>query len=198
MKLSVIMAYYDEPVLVKRVLTELCRQATDEVEIIVVDDGCNEPILDTFPVKVIHLPENSGGDSVPRNVGIDVAKGKYIAFVDSDDNVYPNYVSAILNKIDSEDFDYCYFSWRGQVCTVIIDNEPPAWNCCVWDCVYKRETVGTERFKPELRLAEDYDFNQRVRKGKKAIINEILYFYNQENPKSLTKVSKEVMNKNYL
>lgn len=196
-KLSVIMAYYNEPVLVRPMLEALCKQATEEVEIIVVDDGCNESILDGYPVKVIHLPENSGGDSVPRNVGLDVAKGKYITFVDSDDMVADCYISSILKKIEETDFDYCYFSWKGQQLVVNITDEPPAWNCCVWDCVYSRKAVGTERFKPELVLAEDYDWNERVRKGKKEIIPEILYFYNQENPKSLTKQGVK-MNEKYL
>lgn len=181
------MAYYDEPVLVQPILKSLCEQATDEVEIIVVDDGCHEPLLDTFPIKVVHLPENSGGDSVPRNVGLDIAKGKYITFVDADDMVADNYIEAILNKIHKEEFDYCYFSWKGQLFAVKITDEPPAWNCCVWNCIYKRSAIGTERFKPELVLAEDYDWNKRVRKGKKAVLLETLYFYNQENPKSLSK-----------
>ena len=197
MKLSVIMAYYNEPELVQVVLKELSRQATDEVEIIVVDDGCNEQILHDFPVKVIHLPENSGGDSVPRNVGLDVAKGKYITFVDSDDMVSDHYIEAILRKIDEEEFDYCYFSWRGQLFSVRITDEPPAWNCCVWNCVYRRAIIGDNRFRPELRLAEDYDFNQKVRKGKKAIINDTLYFYNQKNEKSLSK-DPTMMNDKYL
>ena len=181
------MAYYDEPVLVRPMLDTLCRQATDEVEIIVVDDGCNEPILDEYPIKVIHLPENSGGDSVPRNVGLDVAKGKYITFVDADDLVADDYISSIISKIDDTEFDYCYFSWKGQLFKVDITNEPPTWNCCVWDCVYKRSAIGTERFKPELVLAEDADWNKRVRHGKKEIIHKTLYYYNQKNPKSLSK-----------
>lgn len=197
MELSVIMAYYNEPELVKNILDELCRQATDEVEIIVVDDGCNELLLDTYPVKVVHLPENSGGDSVPRNVGLDIAKGKYITFVDADDMVASDYISSILNKIHESDFEYCYFSWKGQLFSVTIKDEPPTWNCCVWNCIYSRKAIGTERFKSELVLAEDFDFNKRVRKGRKQILHKTLYYYNQENPKSLSKQGVSV-NEKYL
>lgn len=187
-KLSVIMAYYNNPVLVRPILKELTRQATDEVEIIVVDDGDGFKGLEDYNVKLIRLPENTGGDSVPRNVGLDVAKGKFITFVDSDDMVSPDYIKTILNKINTEEFDYCYFSWKGQINTVIIKDEPPQWNCCVWDCVYSRALIGEARFKPELRLAEDLEWNRRVKRGKKAIIPKILYYYNQENPTSLTKL----------
>ena len=197
MELSVIMAYYNEPELVQNILKELCRQTTDEVEIIVVDDGCNEPILDTFPVKVVHLPENSGGDSVPRNVGLDIAKGKYITFVDADDMVAPDYIPSILNKIHESEFEYCYFSWKGQLFSVTIKDEPPTWNCCVWNCIYSRKAIGTERFKAELVLAEDFDFNKRVRKGRKQILHKTLYYYNQENPKSLSKQGVSI-NEKYL
>lgn len=185
-KLSIIMAYYNNPELVRPMLAELTRQATDEVEIIVVDDGDGFKGLEDYPVKLIRLPENSGGDSVPRNVGLDVAKGKFIAFVDSDDMVSPVYIKTLISKINEGGFDYCYFSWKGQISTVVIKDEPPEWNCCVWNCIYSREIIGDNRFKPELRLAEDLDWNKRVRKGRKAVIPMFLYYYNQENPSSLT------------
>ena len=36
-------------------------------------------------------------------------------------------------------------------------------------------------------MAEDYDFNNRVRKGKRANITKIIYYYNEDTPNSLTK-----------
>ena len=148
--------------------------------------GCNEKELDLFKAKVIHLPNNSGGASVPRNIGLDNAKGEYIVFIDADDKIYNNYIKTILNKINSEDFDYCYFGWESPSFHIIIEDEPPAWNLCVWNCIYKKELIGNERFNPDIIIGEDYDFNIRVRKGKKANIKEILYYYN-DTPNSLMK-----------
>ena len=148
--------------------------------------GCHELELDKIKAKVIHLKTNTGGASIPRNKCLDIAKGEYIVFIDADDIVKPNYVQTILNKINSEDFDYCYFGWESPHFKVIIESEPPDWNLCVWNCIYKKETIGNERFNPSIIIGEDYDFNIRVRKGKRTNIREILYYYN-DTPNSLMK-----------
>lgn len=187
--ISIIIPYWNTLEQTNRLMNILKQQLNDKVEIIIVDDGCNEYELNRYEqdnIKIIHLPENSGGASVPRNVGLDNAKGKYICFIDSDDIVELDYVDTILTKIDSEDFDYCYYSWQSPYHTIIISNEPPEWNCCVWNCVYKKDIIGNERFNPELKIAEDYDFNKRVRKGKRANITKVLYYYN-DTPNSLFK-----------
>lgn len=196
MQLSIITPYYNCYEYTKTLSELLIPQLTDEVEWIIIDDGCNEKRLDDIAnknankqIRVIHLETNSGGASKPRNVGLDNAKGKYIAFIDADDKVALNYVKLILDKI-KEDYDYFYISFlfRGQ--RVIIEEEPPKWNCCVWNTIYKSSIIGNQRFKEELILAEDYDFNKRVRKGIRGNLKKVLYFYTN-NPNSLTKRSKK-------
>lgn len=177
-KLSIITPYYNTLSYTKKLAESLTPQLTDEVEWIIVDDGSHEEELDSFMAQVIHLEKNSGNASFPRNVGLDNAKGLFITFVDSDDTVLPNYIEKILEKINSEDFDYCYFGWQTSDCNFYIDDEPLEWNKCVWNCIYKKDLIGNERFNVRINLGEDGDFNDRVRKGKKANINEILYYYN--------------------
>lgn len=184
-KLSIIIPYYDRPKYIKRLLEVLEPQLTNETELIIVDD-CSPIPLD-YPC--IRLNENSGGASIPRNVGLDRAKGKYIAFIDSDDSVSDDYIKTILNKT-KEEWDYCFISWKTSTNTIIIKDNPPNWNCCVWNCIYKKEIIGNERFNPNLRIAEDYDFNIRVRKGKKANIEKVLYYYN-ETSKSIMRPNIE-------
>lgn len=184
-KLSIIIPYYDRPKYIKRLLEVLEPQLTNETELIIVDD-CSPIPLD-YPC--IRLNENSGGASIPRNVGLDKAKGKYIAFIDSDDSVSDDYIETILNKT-KEEWDYCFISWKTSANTIIIKDNPPNWNCCVWNCIYKRDLIGNERFNPNLRIAEDYDFNIRVRKGKKANIEKVLYYYN-ETSKSIMRPNIE-------
>lgn len=186
MKLSVIIPYYNCLEYTKKLMAVLEPQLTDEVEVIIIDDGCNEKELDIFKAKIIHLPTNSGGASVPRNVGLDNATGEYIAFIDGDDFVAGDYIEKILEKINKEEFDYCYIGWESPHFKIIIEDEPPFWNMCVWNCIYKKSTIGNERFNPNIIIGEDYDFNIRVRKGKRANIKEILYYYN-DTPNSLMK-----------
>ena len=186
MKLSIIIPYYKRLKEITRLMAILEPQLTKETEVIIIDDGCNEKELDKFNAKVIHLEENSGGASIPRNIGLDNATGEYIAFVDSDDLVKPNYIKRILEKT-KEQWDYCYISWECKKYKIRIYQEPPAWNCCIWNCIYKRSLIGNTRFDPSLKMAEDYKFNKEVRKGKRANIIDILYYYEIDSQDSLTK-----------
>ena len=187
-KLSIITPYYKTREYTKRLSEVLLAQLNDNVEWIIIDDGTGDDLsfLDSNYVKLLRLPQNSGGASVPRNVGLDNAKGEYIAFIDSDDLVEKDYIDTILAKIDNEDFDYCYLGWDSNHFSVIIKDEPPEWNCSLWNCIYKKELIGEERFNPELVIGEDYDFNLRVRRGKKSTIERILYHYS-DTPNSLMK-----------
>lgn len=186
-KLSIITPYYKTLELTKELAKVLEPQLTDKCEWIIIDDGCNELELDKLKAKVIH--QNNGGVSNARNKGLDIAKGKYITFIDSDDIVKPNYIKTILNKINEEQFDYCFFSWeatgrnKGQY---IIKDEPETFNTSVWNCIYKRETIGNNRFPESKQIGEEIEFNKRVRVGKKENILDILYIYKSGREDSLT------------
>ena len=186
MKLSIIIPYYKALKYTKELMKVLEPQLTKEVEVVIVDDGCNESELDNFKAKVIHLEHNSGSASTPRNVGIENSTGENLVFVDADDMVTKDFVKVLLDKIDSEDFDYCLFSWHYNGEDIIIEDEPPSWNTSACNCIYKRSLIGNERFNPNIRIGEDGEFNSRVRKGKKANITKVLYFYNTTNENSVT------------
>lgn len=192
--LSIIIPTYNRNEYIVKLLDKLHNQMKDNVEVIVVDDHSDIPLEKSW-FKYIYLDENSGGASVPRNVGLDNAKGKYICFVDADDMVSDDYIETILEKT-KEDWDFCYISWQGKSIKVIIRDTAPTWNCCVWNAVYKRDLIGNKRFDPKLKMAEDYDFNRKVRNGKKANITKILYYYNEDTPNSLTKQG-EMYNSKY-
>lgn len=188
-KLSLITPYYKTLNEIKELASILGPQLTDEVEWIIIDDGCHETELDALPAKIIHLEQNSGGASTPRNIGLNNAQGEYIGFIDSDDSVVDNYISTLLNKINTESFDYCLFSWtykQNNLGPIIIEDQPPEWNASIWNCIYHRNIIGETRFNPELKFAEDAVFNFAVRKGAKANIKDILYIYNGGREGSLT------------
>lgn len=71
-------------------------------EIILVNDGSNDPfsieLLNdlevTYPIKIVH--KLNGGLSSARNEGVKYAKGEYLAFLDADDLVHPNYYSKAI------------------------------------------------------------------------------------------------------
>lgn len=183
--LTIITPHYNRHEYLKELAKVLEPQLDETIEWLIVDDYSQDQDFSYLQKgKVIHLNNNSGGASVPRNVGLDNAKGKYITFIDSDDLVSEDYIKEIKNSF-KYDYDYCYFGWKSRVNKII--GEPPSWNCCVWNCIYKKELIGDTRFRPDLKIAEDYVFNKEVRKGKYRCIKKILYYYNIDTPNSLIK-----------
>lgn len=194
MKLSCIIPYYNTLEQTINLLNRLEKQLTDEVEIIVVDDGCNETQLDEYTkCKIIHSKEN-GGLSVARNVGFEKSKGEYITYIDSDDNVSNDYIEWILHKINETDFDVCYFNWYAinSNLEVRIKDKPPEWNWAVWNAVYKRDLI--EPF--EGRKFEDVPWQQKMRPKFKKIehINQVLYYYNDGREGSITDLHSKGLN----
>ena len=185
-KLSIIIPYYNTYELTKELLEKLIPQLTDDVEVIIVDDGCHEYRFEEQKLGfyTIHLKQNSGNASKPRNIGLDYANGEYITFIDSDDMVSDNYISKILKVIEKKP-DIVFLSWKSKVQEIIMNIQPPKWNCAVWCRVYKREIIGNVRFDETLRIAEDWKFNQEVKWRTKACIKDIVYYYNNGRKGSL-------------
>ena len=186
MKLSIIIPYRETKELTDKLLDKLLPQLTKETELILVEDGSKDYTSKGY-MRVIHAPvKDYIGASSLRNNGLDNANGKYIAFIDSDDMVSDNYIATILEKA-KQDFDYCYMSWKDTNGNeYIIDNEPPEWNKSVWNCIYNRELIGNERFDENRVYGEDWDFNDRVRKGKRENITDIMYIYTVNRNGSIT------------
>lgn len=194
MKLSIIIpAFNNEPYLGELIAT-LRPQATADTEIIIIDDGSKDPVKH-YEGATVYRQEN-GGVSAARNAGIGRAQGDFIAFIDADDQVAPDYIATILQTIEEQEPDYIYLSWRtipggGWSYSVklesVADKFPP-WNLCCWNRIYKRDMIGAVRFNENKIIAEDAQFIRDVKETgkKKAIINRFMYYY-RDNPESLTK-----------
>lgn len=193
MKLSIIIPYYNAKVYTDELLHVLAGQMTNDVEVVLVDDGSDEPYETEYEwVKVIR--QSNGGASKARNTGLDNAAGEYIAFIDADDMVSERYIDRIIEKINTERFDYCYLSWRtighGWKCEVklnTINDKFPSFNLCVWNRIYKRDLIGDTRFNEKKKIAEDAEFIRDIESGKKSFIPEYMYYYRSDVPNSLTK-----------
>ena len=190
MKLSIITPYYDCLEYIKELGNVLEPQLRDDVEWIIVDDGCCELELDLFDARVIHLSENSGCAGVPRNHGLDIARGEYITFIDAEDLGSDDFVEKILEKID-DGFDYCLMSWKSDNFYIDVSGGRPLWNCSVWGMVYHRDLIGDVRFN-EMRVAEDYVFNNEVLKNNAfcRVIPECLYYYRHNEKGIMSNASK--------
>src|SRR3990172_4693438 len=103
-KISVIIPTYNRKKLVLEAIQSAIKQEPKNFETIVVDDGSVDRTADylrslRLPIKVIS--KSNGGISSARNEGIRNAKGKYIAFLDSDDLWLPGILAEQSNYLDS-------------------------------------------------------------------------------------------------
>lgn len=114
--LSFIIPVYNVESYLKECINSILQYMTDECEIILVNDGstdksrdiCEQYSDNDFRIKTVN--KDNGGLSSARNVGMSVAKGKYITFVDSDDKIYPDSLIDILNWIKESKTDLCFLS----------------------------------------------------------------------------------------
>lgn len=106
--ISVIVPVYNVEQYLNKCVESILNQTYTNIEVIIVDDGstdsCGE-MCDSYRkrddrVCVIH--KKNGGLSEARNVGIDVARGEYLVFVDSDDYVATNMLEDMYKVINSD------------------------------------------------------------------------------------------------
>ena len=191
-KLSIIIAYYKTYDYVTKILDTLIPQLNEDVEVLLIDDGCNETRLDKYKeINIIHLKENKGGAGA-MNVGILRSKGKYIGFIDSDDMISDDYVETLLNKINSCDADTIFMDWQDMI-TKQIFKRPD--NYAQWKCIYKRTIIPM--FVDGRKYSFDVPFYDELNSKEytKEYVDKVLYFYNSGNPNNLTHQKEEYIKK---
>ena len=100
------MPIYNTAAYLSRCIESLVNQTYSDLQIILIDDGSTDnsgAIADEWQaidsrIEVYH--QSNRGQSAARNVGLQHAKGEYIAFVDSDDYIDSNYFSTMLQAAD--------------------------------------------------------------------------------------------------
>lgn len=113
--LSFVIPIYNVENYLEECFSSISSQVDFSCEIILVDDGATDrsgEIADTLAkeckntnVKVIR--KENGGLASARNAGLEIAEGKYVAFVDSDDRI-ANSLADVIESIKEKDFDLCF------------------------------------------------------------------------------------------
>lgn len=109
-KISVIVPVYNVAAYVARTIDSLLSQTYPSVEIIIIDDGSTDgssAIVDSYATREgVHiLHQTNQGVSAARNAGLAIASGEFIAFVDADDTVSPDYLAALHTELDATNAD---------------------------------------------------------------------------------------------
>lgn len=110
-KVSIIVPAYNVEGYIYDCLKSLVSQTMQNIEIIVINDGSTdntEKIISEFEKtdsRIIVIRQENQGISVARNNGINIAKGEYLGFVDSDDYVDNDYFEKLYNIVTSHNAD---------------------------------------------------------------------------------------------
>lgn len=115
-KVSVIIPVYDVEKYLSACLDSVLGQTLRDIEIIAIDDASPDGsarILDSYAerdkrVKVIHLSENHM-QGYGRNRGLELAKGRYVYFLDSDDMIFPNALEELYCEAEKDRLDGVFF-----------------------------------------------------------------------------------------
>ena len=106
MRLSIIIPVYNTEKYLYKCLSSCITRNLDDVEIIIVNDGSldnSQNIIDDFCAKYTNIrciTQKNQGLSIARNNGLDIAKGDYIWFIDSDDWIEQNAIDYVLSSIE--------------------------------------------------------------------------------------------------
>ena len=132
-------------------------------EVIVVDDKSSDgsvKIAKNYErlytnVRVIALPERTpGGPGLPSNIGIKVAAGKYVAFLDHDDIACPTMLEKAVAEAEAEDADLTFFSFN--MCPVGTTESYDPYDLEYWKKIFEPGFTGLsleEQKKSYLKLA---------------------------------------------
>lgn len=144
----------------------------EDVEIILIDDGScdgSEVICDQLSgvyngIRVIVKHTENQGVSVARNTGIDLAKGRFVAFVDSDDEVTDTFLTNLLKHADEAtllvDETNSFYSTQKISGFQYIENSILNENTHVWGKIFDRKSLidGNIRFPEKVAIGEDLLF----------------------------------------
>lgn len=112
--ISIIVPIYNVSKYLDRCMESLLKQTYTNIEIIMVDDGspddcgskCDDYASRDCRIKVIH--KQNAGLGMARNSGLDIANGKYVAFIDSDDYVNIEMIEKLYHRLQNTKADTCF------------------------------------------------------------------------------------------
>lgn len=184
-KVSIIIPSYNSEKHISKCLDTIFSQTHDDLEVILVDDCSTDKSYDIMKsykekeprrLKLVRNPENKGAAS-SRNVGLDIAEGEYIGFIDSDDYIPLDAIKKIHDALEKNDTDIARIdrkivlnghdvSFLGRKIdvkedTIIVPKKDNSYltteTPTVTNKMFRREFIGDRKFPDGLKW-EDYPF----------------------------------------
>lgn len=209
-KVSVIVPIYNVEKYLQQSIDSICKQTYKHLEIILINDGssdrskiiCDKNSLMDDRILVIH--KENGGLSSARNVGLDIASGKYIAFIDADDTIHPRFIEILVGLCEQFECDIAqcdfltvaneslklplnpqrslvFYSGKQAVSEMCVGRDDVKFSV-TWNKIYRRTLFNGIRYPLGMIHEDEFVTYKIIWKAKKMVItNRYLYYYLQRS-----------------
>lgn len=219
---SIIIPVYNTEEYLNKCLDSVLNQTYKNIEIIIIDDESTDnsyEILQKYQKedkRIILLRQKNSGQGVARNKGIEIAKGEYICFVDSDDRIAKNMVEEMIKEIEKTSSDFSSFLiafensknqkiYRKKFNYLTLEKENIYKNAIEikdiftvpWNKIYKKDfLIKNSVFFPEIRKNEDIFFVHKLAfySKKCSFVNKVFYYAWEREGSTSRNVTKENIN----
>ena len=204
---SVVVIGYNDAEHLPTAVRSAQRQSFRDLEILVVDDASTDATPEVAQrladadarIRVLRLDANSGGCSRPRNVGVDAARGRYVSFLDSDDELPTRAIARLVTAAERAQADLACGRWvrrhhhprrvisahdelyaRARVVPSITDEPRLLYDTPAWNKLYRRSLIADNGLRfPEGMLYEDLLFTTEAYCAAKriALVPDVVYVW---------------------
>lgn len=192
MKLSVIVPVYKAEEYLNECVDSILAQTMGDLEIILVNDGSPDKSGEImaayaaqYPDKIRTIALDNGGQGRARNHGIDIARGEYLSFIDSDDYIAPDMYERLFAAIEKNNADIAvcdmekrFPDGRCEYVNSALSDNPLAAAGSSCDKIFRRSLVGDIRYPTGLWY-EDFAFSAKLlmKSRKTVFVKAPLYIY---------------------
>ena len=220
-KISVIVPVYNVEAYLERCVKSILQQTCTNFELILINDGSTDSsgqicdyLADQYEnIKVYHI-ENAGVSNA-RNVGIQLATGAWITFIDSDDFVTNDYLATLASAVEGEHVGFVIAPLHHIKNGIVTDLPPHSGKTELWSTeetmkellmttrtsffpvakLFKRDLLADEKFNTNYHLAEDALFLTELllkTRCSSVFIDKPIYYYDHREGSATTSVNRYV------
>ncbi len=205
--ISIIVPVYNSEKYLDDCISSIVKQTYKNIEIIIVNDASTDSSLDiieSWAKKddriIVYDKKTNSGVSDSRNIGIEISKGEYIGFVDSDDFIDNDMYEFLLDLITKYDADiarctfrFIYLDNDGEILDAEVDDVEKVYYgddlrseplrkgtkpCITCNKLFKRNIIENVRYNTSIDQSEDLLFTYYATKNAKKMVSHDIAKYN--------------------
>ena len=220
-KISVIVPVYNVEAYLERCVESILHQTYTNFELILINDGstdssgqiCDHLANQYENIKVYHI-ENAGVSNA-RNMGIQLATGSWVTFIDSDDFVTQDYLATLASAVEGLNVGFVIAPIHHIKNGIVTDLPPHSGKTELWSTeetmkellmtsrtsffpvakLFKRDLLADEKFNTNYHLAEDALFLTELllkTRCSSVFIDKPIYYYDHREGSATTSVNRHV------